>query len=206
MSFFVSFRSALTPVFLGASSALTLAMGVASAMGLAACESGAQCALDSDCQLGLRCNSEHRCVPRGGGDLDAALERDSGLRGDGGPDAPLAADAFVSLDAFAPDANSDAFEVCPELLEMYRVDRSSVACASEATQVRFTRLTDTCGYQVGSDRLGDVEGVLTNTPGVGLGGGLAFPGGVRSCTLELVGGEAVVIVCGACTIDLLPPT
>ncbi|MBX7191767.1 MAG: hypothetical protein K1X94_06905 [Sandaracinaceae bacterium] len=181
--------------------------------GLPACGSGAQCALDSDCALGLRCNTQNQCVPRGAGDVDAAVEeRDSGPRPDAaavdapGPDA-FAFDAFTPPDAASDadlDAPIDAFDDCPALAPMYNVDHRSLACTSNATTVSFSRLPG-CQYEVTSDRTGDLMGILSHSPGMPLSGTLSFPDGMgRTCTVEPIG-DAASMVCGTCTIDLVPP-
>lgn len=181
--------------------------------GLSACGSGGQCALDSDCALGLRCNAAHQCVARGAGDVDAAVvERtDSGPRGDAGPDAPGARDAF-SVDAFVPmdapmddanvDAAIDAFDDCPAIGGAYTVSRSGLICMSSATTVTFTRLAG-CEYDVMSDQRGDVQGVMSYAGGT-FSGGISFPDVSRICTLDLSAAPDIRISCGMCSLDLVP--
>lgn len=198
------FRSGLPLSFLVGAAGSTLALTI----GLSACGSGAQCALDSDCALGLRCNASNQCVPRGSGDIDAAAaERDAGSTRDAPATDSPAADAFA-FDAFVPpdtatDADLDAFDECPILAPTYNVDHRSLACMSNAMVVSFSRLPD-CSYEVTSDRSGDAMGIVAHTPGMPLSGNLAFPDGPHTCTVEPIG-TAAVMVCGACTIDLVPP-
>ncbi|MBN8611880.1 MAG: hypothetical protein J0L92_14900 [Deltaproteobacteria bacterium] len=209
MSSLVSSRSSLRAV-----SVAGLVSCVAFFTGLSACGSGAQCALDSDCALGLRCSAANQCVPRGAGDVDAAVveENDAGPRRDGGPDAPVAIDAFsvdapVPMDAPMDDANSDAaidaFDDCPVIEASYDVGRTGLTCMSMATRVAFSRLDGLCAYELSSDRRGDIEGVMTYSSGT-FSGGLNFPDVGRPCTLDLSVPPNVVIVCGSCTIELSP--
>jgi hypothetical protein len=206
-----SATSSSVRVALAASAAL-----LALATGVGACGSGAQCALDSDCALGLRCNAANQCVPRGAGDVDAAVEAmDTGPRGDGGPTSdsgPPATDA-LRPDTGPPDvgATEDAPpddggpDTCPPLAPTYAVGRVGIGCMSSATMVSFMRLPDElCSYAVSSDRRADVEGTVMHD-GTTFRGGLSFPDLGRICTVDVLPGGVSISCSGGCNIELIAP-
>lgn len=127
--------------------------------------------------------------------LDAAMtdvvSHDVGLDGGSGEDA--GGDAFSALDA--PPS-------CPLLAPRYAVARASDACESAASVVTFTPVSGGCFYDVGSERRGDIQGVLEHTGAV-FEGGLTFPDMSRLCVMALVP-AGLALSCGECSVDLVP--
>jgi hypothetical protein len=184
--------------------AATASALLALAAGVGACGSGAQCALDSDCALGLRCNASNQCVPRGAGDVDAAIDpadagprTDAGLGSDAGPATDAARDAFDAVDA-GELADGDT---CPMLAASYMVTRVGVGCSSGASRIFFMRGAGACSYDVSSDARNDVEGTVTLDMGT-LRGGLSFPDVSRICTVDVFAAEATIGCSGGCNIEL----